>query len=160
MIVLLNELEPADHWVRKAFERSVIDRVEFRTQTADPPSYLELVASADIALDAAPFTGHTSTCDALWMGVPVVTLAGDAYWKRMSASVLTHMKLEELIAESPEQYVERAASLASDPLRLATLRHALRPRMQASSITDARRFTADLEAAYGQMWAQYAATSP
>ena len=81
---------------------------------------------ADIALDPFPFNGHTTTCDAIWMGVPVVMLEGDVYASRFGGSVLANVGLEKLIARSVEEYVERAVQLAGDLARLSDLRGELR----------------------------------
>ena len=88
--------------------------------------YLQLVQQADIALDAFPFNGHTTTCDAIWMGVPVVMLEGDVYASRFGGSVLANVGLQNLIARSVDEYVERAVELAGDLERLSTLRGELR----------------------------------
>ncbi len=106
----------------------------------------------DIGLDPFPFAGGTTTCDALWMGVPVVTLAGQTAVGRGGASILTNIGLPELIATTPQQYLQIAESVAGDLPRLAELRRTLRPRMQASPLMDAPRFARNVEAAYRQMW--------
>ena len=90
------------------------------------PEYLELIEQVDIALDPFPFNGHTTTCDALWQGVPVVTLAGHNYVSRFGSSALVSLGLEELIANSTEEYVSIAARLAGDLPRLAELRATMR----------------------------------
>jgi predicted O-linked N-acetylglucosamine transferase (SPINDLY family) len=119
--------------------------------------YLRLVSGVDIALDPFPFNGHTTTCDAIWMGVPVVMLEGDAYASRFGGSVLANVGLGELIANSPDQYVDIAVALANDGDKLARLRAELRPRMAASPLMDFVGFTRNLEAAYRQMWADWCA---
>jgi protein O-GlcNAc transferase len=114
--------------------------------------YLQLVAQADVALDPFPFNGHTTTCDAIWMGVPVVMLAGQSYASRFGGSVLRNVGLEHLVADSAERYVEIAVELATNPTELARLRETLRPRMAASPLLDAQGFTRHLETAYRDMW--------
>ena len=114
--------------------------------------YMKLVARADIALDPFPFNGHTTTCDALWMGVPVVTLAGRAYASRYGSSAHRNVGLDDWIADSIEQYVAIAVQAAGDLDSLATVRAELRPRMADSPILDFEGFTRRLEAAYRQMW--------
>jgi predicted O-linked N-acetylglucosamine transferase (SPINDLY family) len=106
----------------------------------------------DVLLDSHPFGGHTVGCHALWMGVPVVTLAGSRHSARMVASVLRTIGLPDLIAQSPEEYVQIALQLAADPSRLASLRRTMRERMAASPLLDAPRFARDLELAYRRMW--------
>jgi predicted O-linked N-acetylglucosamine transferase (SPINDLY family) len=119
--------------------------------------YLDRHRLIDIALDPFPFTGGTTTCDALWMGVPVVTLRGDRAVARGGASILANAGLPELIAGRTDQYVRIASSLAADLPRLADLRANLRQRLLASPLMDAHQFTRDLEQAYRQMWERSAA---
>ncbi len=115
------------------------------------PLYLELIKRMDIALDPFPFNGHTTTCDCIWQGVPVVTLSGQTYVSRFGGSGLKTLGLEELIAESREGYLETAVALAGDVERLAHLRATLRERMAASPLVDFAAFTRNLEAAYRRM---------
>jgi predicted O-linked N-acetylglucosamine transferase (SPINDLY family) len=119
--------------------------------------YLQLVARADIALDPFPFNGHTTTCDAIWMGLPVVMRSGSSYASRFGGSVLRHVGLEDLITTATSDYIDRAVSLAGDPERLHRLRSDLRPRMAASPLLDFAGFTHNLEAAYRQMWRRWCA---
>jgi predicted O-linked N-acetylglucosamine transferase (SPINDLY family) len=116
-----------------------------RLSTVD---YLGLHQRIDIALDTWPCAGATTTCDALWMGVPVVTLAGERSFSRSGASILANMGLHELVAESADDYVAAATALARDQSRLVGLRASLRERMRASSIIDAARFASAVEHAY------------
>ena len=109
----------------------------------------------DIALDPFPFGGGLTSCEALWMGVPVVTLPGDRPASRQTLGFLQHAGLEDLAASSPADYVETAASLAGDPQRLASLRHSLRPRLAASPMCDGPLFTATLESAFREMWRRF-----
>ncbi len=93
---------------------------------SDFPSYLRLLGEVDIGLDTFPFNGHTTTCHQLWMGVPVVTLAGETHASRMGLSVLSGLGLEELAAKSAEEYVEIAVRLAGDLDRMQSLRAGMR----------------------------------
>lgn len=111
----------------------------------------------DIALDPFPFTGGLTTCEALWMGVPVVTLAGETLVSRQSASLLTNLGKTEWVAESPRQYAETALRLAADPAGLGRLRRGLRAQMAASPVCDARAFTLELESAYRKIWQAWCA---
>jgi predicted O-linked N-acetylglucosamine transferase (SPINDLY family) len=120
-------------------------------------NYFKLYHEIDLALDPHPFSGHTTTCDAIWMGVPVVTLAGEIYASRMTASVLANLPMAELITTSPRDYVEKVVSVASDLDALAAMRSALRERMRTSIITDAARFTASLEDGYREIWRKWCA---
>lgn len=119
--------------------------------------YYRLMQRADIALDPFPFNGHTTTCDAIWLGLPVVMLQGDTYATRFGSGVLAPLGLERQITRNVDDYVERAAELAGDINRLAELRATLRPRMAASVLLDFSGFARDVEAAYRQMWLDYCA---
>ena len=109
----------------------------------------------DIALDTLPYCGTTTTCEALWMGVPVVTLRGDRHASRVGASLLTSIGLAELIGETPEEYVRIAAGLAHDHDRLTRLRTSMRAKMSASPLLDATTSTRNVERALRQMWVTY-----
>jgi predicted O-linked N-acetylglucosamine transferase (SPINDLY family) len=117
--------------------------------------YLKLYQQIDIGLDPFPCNGMTTTCDALWMGVPVVTLAGERPVSRAGLSILSTIGRGELAASSEEEYARLAEELAGDLPRLAELRATLRPRMQASPLMDASRFARNVEAAYRQMWERW-----
>jgi predicted O-linked N-acetylglucosamine transferase (SPINDLY family) len=119
--------------------------------------YMELVARADIALDPFPFNGHTTTCDSVWMGVPVVMLEGQTYVTRYGGSVLANVGLESWIAGSVDEYVDIAVRGAQDVAGLARLRSELRPRMAASPLADFAGFTRNLEDVYRQMWRTFCA---
>jgi predicted O-linked N-acetylglucosamine transferase (SPINDLY family) len=108
--------------------------------------------SVDIALDTMPYSGGTTACDALWMGVPVVTAPGTRPSSRSTASVLSTAGLTEWIASSPEDYVRRAVESARDPALLAGLRTSLRERLRQSPLMDEKGFLRDLESAYRGMW--------
>lgn len=116
------------------------------------PQYLELIKRMDIALDPFPFNGHTTTCDCLWQGVPVVTLSGNTYVTRFGGSGLKTLGLDELIAHSPEEYQNIAVNLASDIPRLTRYRSTLRDRMAHSPLLDFPTFTRNLETEYRRMW--------
>ena len=116
--------------------------------------YLEVYEQIDIALDPFPYGGGTTTCDALWMGVPVVTLSGETAVGRGGRSILSNIGLPELVANNVEDYVRIAAELASDLPRLAGTRASLRERMRNSVLMDAPRFARGVEAAYREMWRQ------
>jgi predicted O-linked N-acetylglucosamine transferase (SPINDLY family) len=148
-------------YVVESFEREGVgrERVEL-CQRRSPRDYLELVNRADLALDPFPFNGHTTTCDALWQGVPVVSLAGTAYASRFGSSALMTLGLDDLIATTPEDYVSIAVRLAHDRTRLAELRGNLRKRMRRSPLVDAQSLTRDLEAAYRAMWRAWCAGDP
>jgi predicted O-linked N-acetylglucosamine transferase (SPINDLY family) len=114
--------------------------------------YLRLYDRIDIGLDSFPYNGHTTSLDSLWMGVPVLTLVGNTPVARAGWSQLSNLKLTELAAQSPGQFVQIAAALARDLPRLATLRSSLRHRMEASPLMDAQQFTRGIESAYRTIW--------
>jgi predicted O-linked N-acetylglucosamine transferase (SPINDLY family) len=117
--------------------------------------YLARYGRMDIALDPFPYPGGTTTCDALWMGVPVVSLAGATAISRGGLSILSNLGLSELIAHSVEEYVEIAVQLANDLPRLRELRSTLRQRMQSSPLMNAPAFARDVEAAFREMWRKW-----
>ncbi len=120
--------------------------------------YLQMHHEIDVALDTFPFNGHTTVCDALWMGVPSIMLEGDRYASRFGCSTLLGLGLGELIARSVDEYVELAVRLATDRKRLAELRGTLRERMLGSPLVDAKQFAREVEAAYRQMWRTWCAS--
>lgn len=133
------------------------DRVDVRGWTSDRTQHLELYGEVDVALDTFPYNGTTTTCEALWMGVPVVTLAGDLHMSRVGATLLTSVGLQDLVAESPEDYVRIAVELASDAARLRALRTGMRSRLAASALLDGRRFATRLENEFRRSWKAWCA---
>jgi len=117
--------------------------------------HLNLYNRVDIGLDTFPWCGNTTTCDALWMGVPVITLAQKESRGRMGASVLSQAGLNGFIAESPDEFVARAVALARDPDLLRQLRSSLRATLEQSPLLDAQAITAPLENAYREMWRRW-----
>jgi len=132
------------------------ERIELR-ETVTHQEYMALYGATDIILDTFPYTGGTTTCHALWMGVPVVTLTGATATSRGGASLLHAVGLGELVAETGDAYLDVAVALAQDRRRLAALRAGLRERMAASPLMDAERFTRNLEQAYRTMWRAWCA---
>lgn len=138
----------------KRFAKLGVDacRVDLEGLVASQADHLRAYGRMDIALDTMPYNGTTTTCEALWMGVPVVTMAGDHHAARVSTSILAHLGLPELIAKGQDDYVERALALALNPVRLADYRRSLRALMRTGPIMDHNRFAQDVEAAYRTMW--------
>lgn len=127
------------------------DRIVLRPSGGHRQMFLEY-GEIDIALDAFPFNGGLTTLEALWMGVPVVTVEGDTVVSRQTTSALRNIGLGELAFLNVATFIEGAIDLASDLERLAELRRTLRPRMTASVLRQPEQFTRDLEALYRRMW--------
>ena len=130
-------------------------RVDFVALLPRPEYLRHYTEQIDVGLDPFPYGGHTTTCDALYMGVPVVTLPGELPVSRVALSLLTTLGLGELAARDEDDYVRIAAELAGDLPRLAVLRASLRERMAASPLMDAPRFARNVETAYRSMWARW-----
>ena len=145
--------------VSQAFASRGIDpaRLELLGRSETRDEHLAAYRRADVALDPFPYCGTTTTCEALWMGVPVLTRAGDprtgTHASRVGLSLLTNTGLPDLCAETDDQYVERALSLASDPKALASLRTGLRERFATSPVCDAPAFAARFGAALADLHA-------
>lgn len=138
-----------------AIDPARVRLIGFQAQHSD---HLQVYRQADIALDPFPYNGTTTTCDALWMGVPVICLLGDRHSARVGASLLGAVglpALHQLLAPSVDDYVATAIALARDPERLATLHRELRPAMLASPLMDEARFTRNLEALYRDAWQRW-----
>jgi predicted O-linked N-acetylglucosamine transferase (SPINDLY family) len=128
------------------------DRVELTGWVPGRGDHLGLYSRVDIGLDTFPYNGTTTTCEALWMGVPVITLAGHVHAGRVGVGLLSQVGLTELIARDRADYVALAGQLAGDRDRLAALHGGLRTRVSASALCDARAFAGHVEAAYRNMW--------
>ena len=135
------------------------ERIELLDFVPEVSDHLELYREIDIALDTFPYNGTTTTCEALWMGVPVVALAGTSHVSRVGVSLLGNVGLAELIAKDTDSYLTLALDLANDTARLQQLRSSLRDRLRLSPLTDALGFTRDLEDAYRGMWHRWCAKS-
>ena len=118
----------------------------------EQPSFWAIHREIDIALDSYPCQGGTTTCETLWLGVPVLTLVGDAFVSRVGLSLLSTLGLQELAARSEDEFVALAVGLAGDPGPLAALRGSLRQRMRRSALMDGARFAGELEALYLGAW--------
>jgi predicted O-linked N-acetylglucosamine transferase (SPINDLY family) len=139
-----------------AFATAGIDsaRLEFRRTQRTPAEHLASYCDIDIALDPFPYNGTTTSCEAMWMGVPVIALAGSAHAGRVGASLLTRVGLADLLAANEESYLRIATALAHDLPRLAALRDGLRERMRPG-LGDAARFAREMEEAYRAAWAEW-----
>jgi predicted O-linked N-acetylglucosamine transferase (SPINDLY family) len=125
----------------------------------DRLSYLRAYDQIDIALDPLPYNGITTTCDALYMGVPVLTLKGATACGRAGQSILSCLGLDDWVTYTPQQFLERAIQFASNPAALVELRSTLRERMEQSPLMDAPAFTRAIESAFRRMWHQWCLTS-
>jgi protein O-GlcNAc transferase len=129
----------------------IAERIRFLSLQAHR-DYLLNYSSIDLVLDTLPYNGHTTSLDALWMGVAVVTQVGRTVVGRAGFSQQSNLGLGELIAESEEEFVRIAVGLAGDWRRLAEIRAGLRARMLRSPLCDAAGFARGIESAYRQMW--------
>lgn len=135
-----------------------VERVDLLDRTADAIEHLALYHRVDVSLDTVPYCGTTTTCEALWMGVPVLTLEGDRHASRVSASLLTAIGRPEWITRSPEDYVAAAIRLARERTQLAEIRAGLREQMRRSPLLDhagqAKRFSEALRMCWSEWCAQ------
>jgi protein O-GlcNAc transferase len=149
--LILKALPLADEGTRRLTRQRFADcgidpaRIEPLPPTVPLSAFLAEYSRMDIALDTVPYNGGTTSCDALWMGVPVVTLPGGRFSSRMGASVLSTVGLTEFIASDKDDYVRLAASLASDTRKLLDLRSTLRNQVSISPLCDTVEFTRDFE---------------
>jgi len=159
-LVLLCPGEKARERVRSFFgARGIAAETVDLVDRLPRAEYLSLYHGIDIGLDPFPYNGITTTCDAFWMGAPVLTLPGEMPASRAGLSLLSAVGLAEFAASSEEDYVRVAVELAANLPRLAELRTTLRPRMQASPLMDAPSFAGNVEAAYRSMWERWCAAS-
>jgi protein O-GlcNAc transferase len=135
------------------FERAGVscERIVCVSYESDPPHGLQF-AGVDIGLDNYPYNGVTTTCESLYVGVPVISLHGRNGVSRSGLSLLSSLGLGELVASTPEQYVEIAVALASDLSRLEQLRSSLRSRFEQSSLRDEKRFATEIEKLWHEAW--------
>ena len=127
-------------------------QIEMIGWIADKNQHLSLYNQIDIALDTFPYHGTTTTCEALWMGVPVITLAGKSHVSRVGVSLLSSVRLEDFIAYSVDDYIQKAIALANNQKQLQQLRANLRQQMLNAPLTNGKLITKSIEDAYGNMW--------
>lgn len=151
---------PGDHRLRLT-DRLAVDsgRLKF-IEYQSRPDYLQTYHRIDISLDTFPYNGHTTSLDALWMGVPVVTLPGQTAVSRAGLSQLTNLNLTELIAANSDQFIQIAVDLASNLPRLIQLRATLRQRMELSPLMNAPSFTRGIEDTYRTIWKKWCEQQP
>jgi protein O-GlcNAc transferase len=134
------------------------ERIDLLPPALSTREHLKTYHQIDIAFDTFPYNGTTTTCEAIWMGVPVITFAGSAHLSRAGASLLSNTGIPEFIAKTADEYVEMAVKLANNIEKLRLLRTSLRDMMADSPLTDAKRFTGDLENIYRKMWGKWIST--
>jgi len=131
------------------------DRIQLYDHLPSTSDHLELYNSIDIGLDPFPYNGATTTCEALWMGVPVITLLGDRHAGRVGASILTNVGLKDFIARDIDSYINLAVKMSANTKKLKEIRMTLRRQMQESLLCDARSFADNVETSYKDMWHNY-----
>lgn len=151
--VNLGDAATVHAWRQRFVARGVdANRVEFIGPVASHHEHLTIVSSVDVALDTFPYAGTMTTCESLWMGVPVVTLVGQTHVARVGLSLLSSVGLEDLAAKGENEFVAKAAALANDPDQRAELRRTLRDGLRASPLLDAEATARKLESAYREAW--------
>jgi protein O-GlcNAc transferase len=161
--LLLKGAPLSDRATRESFGRRFAEqgiapeRVEAVAPTPDTARHLTLYGRVDVALDTFPYNGTTTTCEALWMGVPVVALRGNRHAARVGASILAAAGLDDWIAECVNDYIDRAVRTAGDLALLRDLRAGLRRMIAGSRLCDERAFARSVEAAFREIWRRWCA---
>ena len=159
--LLLKAMQLGDATVQEetyaGFEAHGIDRqrLTFRGRSPGKDEYFRTYNEMDIALDPFPYCGGTTSIEALWMGTPVLTLKGDSFVSHMGESILHNVGLDDWIADTPEDYIEKATAFASDFENLSTLRKELRNQLLTSPLCNPHRFAHNLEDALRGMWKEW-----
>jgi predicted O-linked N-acetylglucosamine transferase (SPINDLY family) len=135
------------------------DRLDIRDRKR-ALEYFRQYAEVDIILDTYPYNGGTTTCDALWMGVPVISLTGKHHMSRIGLSILTHLGMDFLIASTPEEYIAKSTVVAGNRQALAKIRASIRKRMANSVLCDTKGFAGSVEAAYRKIWQRWCEAGP
>jgi predicted O-linked N-acetylglucosamine transferase (SPINDLY family) len=149
--------------IRDDFARHGVesDRIDMAAFVPSIREHLERYGTVDLALDTFPYNGTTTTCESIYMGVPVLTVRGQNHRGRVGVSLLTALGIDkEFVTENVDDYIARAIAFGHDPRRLAAIRSELRPRMESSSLRDELGFTRELEAAYREAWRVWCAGPP
>ena len=141
----------------EAFSREGVrsDRLKIYGLLPDMDAHMSLYDDIDIGLDPFPYNGTTTTCEALWMGVPVISLKGQVHASRVGASILNRVKLDDFVAESEDSYVRLAIEKAKQLGALNDIRLNLRQAMNASTLCNEENFTLELEGSFQNMWRTY-----
>jgi predicted O-linked N-acetylglucosamine transferase (SPINDLY family) len=145
-----------DRYRARLVERGIApERITILGWAPERAGHLAQYREVDVALDPFPYNGTTTTCEALWMGVPVVCLRGERHSGRVGASLLAAVGFEELVAKDVETYIDIAVRLAHDKQRLIDLSGSLRTKMAGSPLCDAHGFARKMERAYRSMWRRW-----
>ena len=155
LVIKSSGLDPERFGQRLAAAGLPLERVELLAMTPGVPAHLGCYAKVDVALDSLPYNGTTTTCEALWMGVPVVTLAGDRHIGRVGASLLTAIGHPEWVAQSREEYIRIAVGLARDFTGRRELRAGLRGALRGSVLLDHAAQAERLGAALRDCWREW-----
>lgn len=149
----LSDVNSRDHYF-SLFKKHGIDqdRVQLLGRLPTLNEHLALYNNIDIALDTFPYNGTTTTCEVLWMGVPVIALAGQVHAGRVGVSLLSQLDLDDLIGNDQESYLKIAIDLARDTDRLSLFRGSLRGKMENSTLCNGKNFSRDVENAFRAMW--------
>ena len=134
------------------------ERIKLLPATRSLGEHLGMYNQIAIGLDPMPYNGTTTTCEALYMGVPVVTLLGDRHSARVGASILTRLGLTDLITHFEESYIRKAVELAENWELLSNMRATIRTILLSSDLCNANQFAAQMESIYRQVWAQWRAS--
>ena len=157
LVLKLPKLDSNTTYYHELFMQEGIakERTEFYQRLPSMEDHLGLYNAIDISLDPFPYNGATTTCEALWMGVPVVTLLGDRHVGRVGASILSNVGLTDFIAHDINSYIDLAVEMSANTSYLQKIRAGLRERMQSAPLCDALSFASDVETAYQNMWRKY-----
>ena len=136
------------------------DALKNEDRTSEGLAHLDRYAEIDIALDTLPYNGTTTTCEALWMGVPVVTCVGDRHASRVGLSLLQNANLSGLIGRDEDEFVHIAVTLAGDRERLADMRQNMRERLRGSRLLDSAAMARSLEALWRDLWRRHCEMAP
>lgn len=140
----------------RQFEAHGVSRDRIEIQGQKPAvEYMQIYNSVDIAFDTYPYNGTTTTSDAMWMGVPVISMVGRHHASRVGLSILTRVGLDSLSVPGPSEFVAKATSLAQNLETLVDLRFSMRRRMTESTLCNAKGFARNVESAYRQMWQRW-----
>jgi len=160
-ILFLKETRLENEFVRSNVEALFLEhgiekeRLILKGRANSIGDHLEQYNKVDVALDPIPYNGTTTTCEALWMGVPVITLVGEQHQQRVSYSILKNIGADSLVARDAAEYVQLAATLAADKKMRDEWRRTLRTKLRQSILCDSKRFTAQLEKLYTRLWSTY-----